>query len=30
MAKYIEVSEKSVAYGFLDKNYVENVGVRFF
>jgi hypothetical protein len=30
MAKYIEVSEKFVAYSFLDKNYVENVVIRFF
>jgi len=30
LVKYIEISEKSVAYSFLDENYVENVGIRFF
>jgi hypothetical protein len=30
LVKYIEVSEKPVAYSFLDENYLENVVIRFF
>jgi hypothetical protein len=30
LVKYIEVSEKSVSYSFLEESYVENVGIGFF